>query len=200
MFEFIIGDLIDIKEEYIVLQNNNIGYRIYTSVQSMLDLDLGQENVLIYTELIVREDAMDIYGFTSQEELDMFKMLLKVSRIGPKVGLGVLSTLSPNKIKTAIVAEDSACLSKAPGIGKKTAERIILELKDKIDLDDIIVDDSDMETVIKGKSRQNEEAAIDALMGLGYMKYEIEKIFKDMDTEAMSVEDLIRISLKELSN
>lgn len=198
LFDFLIGDVIDIKEEYIVMQNNNIGYRIFTSNKSMLDLEIGQKNVLMYVNLIVREDAMLLYGFTSQEEVEMFDLLLLVSRVGPKVAIGVLSTLTPNRIKRAVVNKQTEILCEAPGIGKKTAERMILELKDRIDPTELLVsEDEDIEMNLEAN---NSEEAIMGLVSLGYRRYEVEKIIREIDIEGMEVEDIIRETLKKLSS
>lgn len=196
MFEFIIGDIVNIKEDYIVLQNNGIGYKIFTSINSMVKLEMGMKNAMIYTYFNVREDGVFLYGFTSEEEIDMFQLLLRVSKIGPKIGLGVLSTLTPNRIKMAILGRDFETLCKAPGIGKKTAERIVLELKDRIDKDVVLVDDSmDIDLDISN----NYQETINGLMSLGYTRMEIEKILRNMDISKMGVEDIIREVLKKLS-
>ena len=196
MFEFIIGDIVNIKEDYIVLQNNGIGYKIFTSINSMVKLEMGMKNAMIYTYFNVREDGVFLYGFTSEEEIDMFQLLLRVSKIGPKIGLGILSTLTPNRIKMAILGRDFETLCKAPGIGKKTAERIVLELKDRIDKDVVLVDDDiDMDLDISN----NYQETINGLMSLGYTRIEIEKILRNMDISKMAVEDIIREVLKKLS-
>lgn len=192
MFEFIIGDIVSIQEDYVVVQNNGIGYKILTSINSMMELEIEQKNQMLYTQLHLREDGAYLYGFTTEEEMDMFNLLLRVSKIGPKIGLGVLSTLTPNHIKLAIHNRDLNTLCKAPGIGKKTAERIILELKDKIgDIELVdtpeIVGDTD-----------NHDEAVEALMSLGYSRYEVEKAIRNID-DSMTVEALIREGLKKLS-
>lgn len=194
MFEFIIGDIVAIREDYIVLQNNGIGYKIFTSTNTMIQIELGMKNAMIFTYLNVREDGIFIYGFISEEELNMFKLLQMVSKIGPKIALGILSTLNSNQIKLAIIRKDLDVLCKAPGIGKKTAERIILELKDRIDKDIIIEEDN-----ISDLNYDNYMEAINGLMSLGYTRIEVEKIIKTMDISNMSIEDIIRETLKRLS-
>jgi len=194
LFEFIIGDIVAIREDYIVLQNNGIGYKIFTSTNTMIQIELGMKNAMIFTYLNVREDGIFIYGFISEEELNMFKLLQMVSKIGPKIALGILSTLNSNQIKLAIMRKDLDVLCKAPGIGKKTAERIILELKDRIDKDIIIEEDN-----ISGLNYDNYMEAINGLMSLGYTRIEVEKIIKTMDISNMSIEDIIRETLKRLS-
>ena len=193
MFEFIIGDIVAIKEDHIILQNNNIGYKIFTSINSMLKLEIGLKNAMIYTYFNVREDGVFLYGFVSEEEMDMFRLLLLVSKIGPKIGLGVLSTLTPNQIKIAINNKDLETLCKAPGIGKKTGERMILELKDRIDKN--IVVEQGFEEI----STNNYIEAVNGLMTLGYTKLEVEKIIRNMDIKNLSVEVIIREALKRLS-
>lgn len=194
MFEFIIGDIVRIQDEYVVVQNNGIGYKVLTSVNSMMNLELGKKNQMLYTQLHVREDGLYLYGFTTEEEMDMFNLLLRVSKIGPKIGLGILSTLTPNQIKLAIHNRDLDTLCKAPGIGKKTSERIVLELKDKI---------GDVELIGTSEIRMDNsrhDEAVEALMSLGYSKYEVEKAIKSMmDDDNMTVEAIIREGLKKLS-
>lgn len=194
MFEFIIGEVVSIKEDYIVLQNNGIGYKIYTSINSMLKLDLGMKNAMIYTYLIVREDGVFLYGFTTEEEMNMFKLLQMVSKIGPKIALGILSNLTPNQIKIGIIRKDLDILCKAPGIGKKTAERIVLELKDRIDKDIEIEEDS-----ITSFDSNDYNEAINGLMSLGYTRVEVESIIRNMDISKMRIEDIIREALRKLS-
>lgn len=192
LFEFIIGDIVDIKDDYIVLQNNSIGYRIYTSTNSIASVEHGMKNILFYTYLNVREDGIYLYGFTSEDELDMFKLLLLVSKIGPKIAIGLLSTLTPNQIKKAIINKDIEVLCQAPGIGKKTAERILLELKDKIDKN--IYDEESHEPPTNTYLE-----TVNGLMSLGYTKLEIERVIKHMDITSLKVEDIIREVLKRLS-
>ncbi len=194
MFEFIIGDVVSIKEDYIVLQNNGIGYKIFTSTNSMIQLELGMRNAMIFTYLNVREDGLFLYGFTSEEEINMFRLLQMVSKIGPKSALGILSTLTPNQIKVAVIKKELDILCKAPGIGKKTAERMVLELKDRIDKNIEVVEDN-----ISGIKPNDYHEAIDGLMSLGYTRLEIEKIIRTMDISKMKIEDIIREALRKLS-
>ena len=194
MFEFIIGNVVDIKEDYIVLQNNQIGYKIFTSTNSIINLEVGMKDAMIYTYLNVRDDGVFLYGFTSEEEMDMYRLLLLVSRVGPKVALGVLSVFTSNQIKVAILSRDIETLCKAPGIGKKTAERILLELKDRIDKDEVFADEGTDLSI-----SNNYHEAINGLMSLGYRRVEVEKIIRTMDTNNMDVEEIIRDTLRKLS-
>lgn len=194
MFAFLIGDVVNINDDFIVLQNNGIGYKIFTSNNSIMNLDIGKKDQMLFTRLYVREDGLFLYGFTTEEEMEMFRLLLLVSKIGPKVGIGILSSLTPIQIKIAILQKDIEILCKAPGVGKKTAERIILELKDRIDLN-IDIDENNMDL----SSLNDYNEAIQALMTLGYSKYEIEKVIRKLDTSTMSIEDIIKIGLTKLS-
>lgn len=137
MYDYILGSVVSIKEDYAVIDNNGIGYRIYSSSNSLKDLKIN-EKVTMYIYFNLREDGIFLYGFTTDEELNMFSLLLLVSKVGPKVGLNILSTLTVNQIKSAIVHNDLNILCNAPGVGKKTASRIVLELKDRIDDDGIM--------------------------------------------------------------
>lgn len=195
MFEFIIGDIVNIKEEYIVLQNNNIGYKVLTSTNTINNLSIGSKDVLIYTDLISRDDGIFLYGFSSEEELSMFRLLLLVSRVGPKVALGILSTFTSSEIGFAIINGDVKTLSTAPGIGKKTAERIILELRDRVDKN--VKLDSPKGRV---KSGNEVDTAISGLLGLGYTKYEIDKVFKTLDVSNMKADEIIKEILKGISS
>lgn len=194
MFEFIIGDLVSIREEYIVLQNNGIGYKIFTSMNSMVNLEMGMKDVMIYTYFVVRDDGVFLYGFTTEEEIDMFNLLLMVTKVGPKTALGVLSTLTPNVIKLAILRKDLDVLCKAPGIGKKTAERMVLELKDRIDKN-ILIEDNIEEELISN----DYDEAVQGLVSLGYTRLEVEKTIRTMDVSKMNIEEIIRETLKKLS-
>ncbi|RKD34664.1 Holliday junction branch migration protein RuvA [Thermohalobacter berrensis] len=194
MYQYIKGTIDEIGEDYIVIANNDIGYKIYTSTNTIAGIGNEYNNRKIYTHLYVREDEMTLYGFLSKDELNMFKLLLTVSKIGPKVALGLLSTLSSANIKIAIINEDTKALSKAPGIGKKTAERLILELKDKIS-DNIVEDVQFGQPTIKNDFNE----AVNALLALGYTKNEVNTVLSKNKLDGYTTEDIIKIALKELS-
>ena len=137
MIAFIKGKVTDITEEAVILENNGIGYRIFTSSMVQAQLSVGSE-VKLYTYLNVREDAMQLYGFLTRDDLKIFKLLITVSGIGPKAGLSILSVMSGNDLRYAVMSGDSKAISKAPGVGAKTAQKVILELKDKLKLEDIL--------------------------------------------------------------
>lgn len=193
LYEYITGRLVKVKNEYVVIDNGGIGYKIFTSRNSIVNYQVG-DTVTMYLDLNLREDGIYLYGFTSEEELNMFNMLRLVSKIGPKVALSILSTLTYKEIITAIYNSDADSLLKVSGIGKKTANRIILELKDRIKEEDIIAE--------KGTNigSNNVEVAIEGMMSLGYTKREVLNAIKNLDLKGMDAEQIIREALKRLSN
>ncbi len=194
MYEYITGDIRWIKENYIVIDNNGIGYKIFTSNNSSIKLEMGMKDIMIYTYYNLREDGVSLYGFLDEEEINIFKLLITVSKIGPKVAIGILSSLTPNQIKKAIFEKNLTILCKAPGVGKKTAERMILELKDKIEVNDYM--DENIETEFNVGEY---EEAVNGLMSLGYSRFEIEKALRGIDTSKLAIEEIIRHTLKKLS-
>lgn len=193
MYEFISGEIVDIKEDYVVLVNNGIGYRIFTSKNCMSTLEIGAQNVIMYIYLSVREDAMVLYGFSSDDELNVFELLLKVSKIGPKTAIGILSVLTPKDIKLAILNKDVEVLCTAPGVGKKTANRMIVELKDRIDEN---IDIGEGYEIVKNDSYND---ALYGLISLGYTRNEVVNVLSKIDTKNIDAEDIIRVALKKLS-
>lgn len=196
MYQYIIGNIEEIGEDYIVIDNSGIGYFVYTSKNSIMDIGENTRNRKIFTHFIIREDAVNLYGFTTLEELKMFKLLITVTKIGPKVAIGLLSTLNTVNIKLAIINKDIATLSKVSGIGKKTAERIILELKDKIDENTIYNSSSASDSVI---STDETGEAVVALVSLGYTRNEVFKVLSSIDTGGKGTEEIIRLALRKLS-
>lgn len=198
MYEYIKGELKFIYDDYIVIDNNGIGYKIFTSNNTILDLTIGQVYT-IFTEYIVKEDYIALFGFKNLEELNMFKLLISVNGIGPKVSCGILSSMSVDGLKITILNEDVAMLSTSKGVGKKTAQKIILELKDKITLDKDSFVKSDFNMDIKKSDDNNKKSIIlDALVNLGFMKNDIEKFLSTIDIEKMEIEDIIKLSMKKL--
>ena len=163
MYSYIKGTIEEIGITNIVIENNNIGYEINVSSNTIKDLQLGKM-AKIYTKLIVREDDMSLCGFSTKEEMQMFELLTSVSKIGPKVGLGILSFGTPGQLGAYILSVDVAKLSKAPGVGKKTAERIVLELKDKIDKNNVEFEPTLLSNAPIAVSK---DEAVDALVALG---------------------------------
>ncbi len=199
MFEYIKGDIVDIGENYIVIENGGIGFRISTSKASMMDLGDHLEARTIFTRLSVREDDMSLYGFTTKEEVDMFALLQTVSKIGPKVALAVLSTMNILDLKISILNDDIKALTEAPGVGKKTAERMILELRDKVHIDDNAKVQNKIDTGIDLNVASSKDEVTEALLSLGYSQNEIFAALNKIDSSEKTTEELIKLTLKELS-
>lgn len=191
MYSYIKGTVEEINLDYIVIDNNNIGYKINVSSNTIKDLHLGNM-AKIYTKLIVREDDMSLCGFATKEEMKMFELLTSVSKIGPKVGLSILSFASPGRLGAYILSEDVAKLSKAPGVGKKTAERIVLELKDKVDKNNVEFEPTLLSSEPIAVSK---DEAVDALVALGYSSAEAKEAVDKCKKDGLNTEDIIKKSL-----
>ena len=200
MYEYIKGKYMGINKDYIIIENNNIGYKIFTSGATMAEMPGINDEVMLYLEQIVREDFIGLYGFKDREELEMFKLLLSISGVGAKAALSLLSISRINNLKYAIIMEDDKHLCRARGIGKKTAGRIILELKDKIKKEDIMsgVDIQEgFEDLQPTVNTNTVGEALGALLALGYSEKEAETALKQVDKTA-SLEDIIKDCLKVL--
>ncbi|MCW6678019.1 Holliday junction branch migration protein RuvA [Anaerococcus sp. NML200574] len=194
MISYIKGDVRAISEEGFILEANNIGYFINSSLTTLANIKINNE-YKIYTSMQVREDDISLFGFESEEELEMFLLLISVSSIGPKIAIGMLSSISSDEIKLAIVNNDIDKLTKAKGIGKKTASRIILELVDKVKKMAIPeIPDSKTED----NFTNDYEVARQALKNLGYLDNEIARVLRELKDENLSLEALIKESLKRL--
>ena len=191
MYSYIKGNIEEINLDSLVIEANNIGYKVNASSNTIASVKLG-EFCKIYTKLIVREDDMSLCGFASKEELNMFELLTSVSKIGPKVGLGILSFATPKQIGAYIVSEDVAKISKAPGVGKKTGERIILELKDKVDKTNIEFEPTLLSQAPVAVSK---DEAVDALVALGYTSTEAKEAVDKCKKDGLNTEDIIKKSL-----
>lgn len=200
MYEYISGELKFIYNDYIVIDNNGIGYKIFTSNNTIFDLIVG-DIYTIYTDYIVKEDYVALFGFKTIDELLMFKMLISVNSIGPKVACGILSSMSVDSLKLTIINGDAVSLSNAKGVGKKTAQKIILELKDKISIDEIKSKDlsnDKIESLTSVKDLEKRDLVLDALVNLGFMKNDIEKFLSSINFDEMEIEDIIKLSMKKL--
>lgn len=196
MYEYIRGKYIGINKDYIIVENNGIGYKIFTSGATMSDVPEAGEEITLYLEQIVREDFIGLYGFDSREELDMFKLLLNVNGVGPKAALSLLSISRVNNLKYAIMTGDEKHICRGVGIGKKTAARIILELKDKLQPDELLEGTFEDESGAPENTIAASEA-LSALIALGYSEKEAEKVLKTIDKND-SVENIIKNALKAL--
>ena len=201
MYAYFIGKITEISEDCIVLETNHIGYNIYMPSSTIQSLSVKrEESVKIYTYTCVREDAFILYGFLSKDDIKLFKLLISVSGIGPKNALGILSSMDGDTFRMSILSQDTKLLSKSPGIGVKTANRLILELKDKIKPDDLLnglqspeVTEDD-KNIILIRNEANE-----ALTTLGYSSSDSYKILRQITiTKDSKVENVIKEALKKL--
>ncbi|MBR6504241.1 MAG: Holliday junction branch migration protein RuvA [Clostridia bacterium] len=198
MYSYIKGSLEIKSNGFIVIDNNGIGYKIFMSENGIETLGEIGDNVKVYTYYHVREDNISLFGFTSNEELRMFELLISVSGVGAKSAINMLSSITPSDFALAIISNDISSLIKVPGIGAKSAQRIILELKDKLKTEEAI-SKADSKIKVAIKQNNNSEEAIAALQVLGYNKKEVEKVIEKIDTTALSVEDIIRRALVHLA-
>lgn len=202
MISYIRGELIAIETEKVIVDVGGVGYGIYMPGQSMGLLPSKGEEVKLYTYLNVREDAMQLFGFLTRDDLEVFKLVIGVSGIGPKGGLSILSELSPDDLRFAVLANDAKAISRAPGIGRKTAEKLIIELKDKLKIEDVVeqrmagVESS----AVTAKQSEVQSEAVQALVALGYGSTEsmkaVKKVFLETDG---SVEDILKQALKVMA-
>ena len=201
MISYVKGALAEKSGDRIVVEAGPVGLGIYVPLSVLEVLPPLGEEVKIYTYLQVREDDLSLYGFLNRQDLDMFRRLIGVNGIGPKGALGILSALSPDDLRLAILTGDAKAISKAPGVGAKTAQRIILALKDKVSAEEMLasVADTDERTSVPLMQEAGREAAT-ALVALGYSNLEASKAVKNVQlTEDMDAEAVLRASLKYLA-
>ena len=196
MYAYINGKIADKTNNYVIIDNGGIGYKIFMSPSVIEKLPDVGENLKVYTYYYVREDNIALYGFRSNEELRMFELLLSVSGIGAKSAVQILSSITPSSFALAVISNDVSKIVKIPGIGNKTAARIILELKDKLKTEQTINQNEKITKVIDLEEKDTE--AITALQVLGYNKKEIEKAFMKIDKKDLSTEELIKKGLSIL--
>lgn len=200
VISYIKGTLAEVFEDTIVVEAGCIGYNIHVPLSLLEQLPRAGGEVKIFTYFQVREDAMNLYGFLNRQDLDMFRQLIGVNGIGPKAALGILSTLTPDSLRLAILSGDAKAIAKAPGIGPKTAQRVILDLKDRVHIEDMLPNETEVESAGEGLVGQTGKEAMEALIALGYSGSEAAKAVRQVEiTDSMSVEDVLKASLKHLS-
>ena len=201
MISYVRGELVAIEEDKVIVDVNGVGFGIYMPAQSMSMLPPIGEEVRLHTYMNVREDAMQLFGFLTRDDLKVFKLVIGVSGIGPKGGLNILSQLSPDDLRFAVMANDAKTIASAPGIGKKTAEKLIIELKDKLSIEDVInkVVENDTVSISVGGTNEIQAEAVQALVALGYGSTESMKAVKKVQMdESMVVEDVLKLALKNI--
>lgn len=201
MYSYLKGELVEILDDTIVVEVNNVGYNVHIPA-SMNDNFTGTgQKIKIYTYLHVKEELMELYGFLTRDDLNIFKLLLGVSGIGPKGALAILTVMTPDDLRFAVLGEDAKAIAKAPGIGTKTAQRLILELKDKLKLEDVfenkIVDmANEQENSLSGVKSE----AVQALSALGYSSSEAIKAVSGVElVPDITVEEVLKAALKQMA-
>lgn len=204
MIGYIKGTIEGIFQDSVLIENQGIGYKVFTSGKAIDGLAGMHQQVKFFTYLHVREDELSLFGFPTTEETDTFKLLIGVNGIGPKAALSILSVLSVRDLSLAVMSGDTKAISKANGVGAKGAGRIIMELKDKMKLDDLFVTDADSEMDLTAGSLNDRKTdsvqdVILALVSLGYSEFEALKAIKQIeDAELMDTEDLLKAALKKM--
>lgn len=201
MYAYIKGELAEINIDHIVIETGGIGYQIFIPGQTFEYLPAIGEELKVYTYLYLREDAMILYGFLTKDDLELFKLLISVSGIGPKGGLAILSTLDADDLRFAVLSGDAKAIAKAPGVGGKTAQRVILELKDKMSLEDAFEKKTQhvQETANAPATGSVKNDAVLALTALGYSSTESLKAVSRVEiTDSMDDEDVLKAALKHI--
>ena len=200
MISFIRGTVADLTETSVIVESGYIGFEINMTGNALAQLHIGQE-VKLYTYFQVREDAMVLYGFFSKDDLQVFRLLLGVNGVGPKAALGVLARITADELRFAVLSDDVKTLSKAPGIGKKTAQKLILELKDKLSLEEAfeqkLANEQAQTTVAAAGMTDARQEAVEALVALGYSSTDaLRAVRKVTDVDPEDVEAILKAALK----
>ena len=200
MFSYISGNLAEKNQNYVVVDVHGIGFKIYTSATSVCDSRVSVDaHVTFYTFMYIKEGIMDLYGFSTKAELNLFEQLISVNGVGAKGAVAILSLASPEKIAVSIVTDDSGFIKKASGIGPKTAQRICLELKDKIANESLVPEGCVVcDNVALGETANTAKDASDALVSLGYSRQDATKAVNAVINDGDDVETVIKAALKKL--
>lgn len=196
MISHITGSVLDLDLKYAVICTSGIGYKVYATTDTLEHLSHQKENVSLWIHTVVREDALDLYGFMKKSDMEFFELLLTVSGIGPKSALGILNVASVETIKNAIFEDDPSYLTKVSGIGKKTAEKVIRELKEKVALPEVT---ESGEPNSRSKNNKESSMVIDALISLGYNADEARNAAKKID-KSLSTGEQVKQALKFIQN
>ena len=199
MISYIKGILADKGSDHAVVECGGVGFKIYTSYNSLMDTKCTKGSEVIFrTHMYIKEGIMDLYGFTTSEELELFELLISVTGVGAKGARAGLSSMSPSKLSLTIATGDANTIKKAPGIGQKTAQRIILELKDKIKNESFIADPKEAFSENIPVASNEREEAVNALISLGYSGYEAKNAVSKVGADAFDTETIIKQALKSL--
>lgn len=199
MISYIRGELVFIDGDKAIVDVGGVGYGIFMPGHALELLPQTGSEVKLHTYLNVREDAMQLFGFLTRDDLEIFKLVIGVSGIGPKGGLAILSKLSPDDLRFAVLSGDVKTISSAPGIGKKTAEKLIIELKDKLDIEDVLNHTAGNDTALVSENTNGTQSeAVQALVALGYGSTESLRAVKQVELENPTVEDVLKEALKKM--
>ena len=205
MIAYVKGELVQKQIGYVVIDVGGLGYKVFMSEPSIEEIGSIGDEVKVHTYYRVSEDDISLFGFNTQEELRMFELLISVSGIGAKTAIAMLACIEPSQFAIAVISDDIDTLKKIPGVGPKSAQRIVLELKDKMKKEQQISEFTNASLEQKSKIKKvivadsKEREAIDALQVLGYSKKDVEKALEQIDTAELKVEDIIKMALRELS-
>ena len=203
MISFIKGYVAETTENSVILETDSIGYEIFMTGTAIEETSRMQDKIKIYTYFHVREDTMQLYGFLSRDDLEMFRLLLNVNGIGPKAAMGVLAAITADELRFAVLSDDVKTISRAPGIGKKTAQKLILELKDKLKLEDAFEKKLDHQeenlSLTDTSFRDSRQEAVEALTALGYSSTNALRAVRQVSEETgEDVEAILKAALKQL--
>ena len=189
------GRLIDKQPPTVVIECHGVGYEVETPMSTFLELPATGNDIFLETHLLVREDAQVLYGFATSEEKALFRLLIRVTGVGAKMALAVLSSMNVSEFERSIEYEDTSMLVKVPGIGKKTAERLIIEMRDRISQAPKLVTKTPEQRVASARTE-----AVDALIALGYKPREVNRLIESLDVDNLSAEDIIRPALRQAAS
>lgn len=203
MISFIKGYVAETTENSVILETDSIGYEIFMTGPAIEETSRMHDKIKIYTYFHVRDDAMQLYGFLSRDDLEMFRLLLNVNGIGPKAAMGVLAAITADELRFAVLSDDVKTISRAPGIGKKTAQKLILELKDKLKLEDAFEKKLDHQeenlSLADTSLRDSRQEAVEALTALGYSSTDALRAVRQVSEETgEDVEAILKAALKQL--
>ena len=199
MFSYLRGILADKASNYAVIECGGVGFKVYTSYTSLCDSKCVQgSEVVFHTHMYIKEGIMDLYGFSSKDELELFELLISVNGVGAKGALAILSAMNPSKLSLVIASGDVSNIKKAPGVGAKIAQRIVLELKDKIKNESFIDSASEAFSEIVPVASGERDEAVNALVALGYSGAEAKKAVSKVNSSVSDVESIIKLALKSL--
>lgn len=199
MITFLKGEVVSVGENRLVLDVNQVGFQISINSRDAANMPPVGEEVKIHTYMSVREDAIQLFGFLSEDDLEVYRLLIGVSGIGPKAGLGILSVLSADDLRFAVLSDDAKAIARAPGVGNKTAQKLILELKDKLSLEEAFEKKLQNTQALEGDLQESRSEAVQALTALGYSGSEALRAVKQVEiTEDMDAEAILKQALRKL--